>query len=272
MNRWIYFWLFILVLTVGSIASDNKAFAVVLVDSHMNSLSESGMGCLSYVANGATITASQYEATDPSNSLQIFFPAGLQGDGSSGGKCWFVPDGPLTEFYVQFHVKVSDNWQWHPVMQKLLYIYTPSRQTHITTYMIQPGSHLIGVLTNTRNLYPMNPNFHFQAGRWYKITQHYKLNSPRGAANGIIQVWVDDVLQVNATDVVILTTDMPAQDIGLDQFDLASPWGGIANVKKSHDDYLWYDHFIVSTTPIGVTSYIYPPGRIPKSPIILKID
>lgn len=251
-------------LIIGFGFSAKYVFAGVIAETHFNTLDEGGLGCVQYLNNGVTISSSQTDTRDPSNELQFYYPKGLQGNGSSGGKCWFVSNGPLTEFYIQYYFKLSSSWQWHPVTQKLVYIYTPSHATHITTYAgsgYAGGFPPISVLTNTRNLYPNDSSFYFKPGRWYKITQHYKMNTV-DKNNGVIQMWVDDVLLINVSDVLILTSSLPAGDTGLSNFDIAPVWGGIADVYKSQDDYLWFDHLTISTNPISGSV----PTNIEKSP------
>ena len=250
----------------------NNVYAEIYVDTRFNNLNESGMGCYQYFPNGGTIVNTQTDSPDPSNSLQINYPQGLEGNGKAGAKCWFVTKQPLTEFYIQYYIKFSSNWQWHPVNQKLIYMYTPSRSIHITTYAMsgKPGAHLIGILTNTRNLYSNDTNFYFKPGRWYKIYQHYKLNT-RDIANGEIQMWVDDVLLVNVHNALILTSSLPAEDTGLKTFDIAPVWGGVADVYKNHDDYMWFDHLIISSNPINGVD-VTDPGKIPNTPTYLKIN
>ena len=259
-------------LIIASGFSTKFGFAGVIAESHFNSMDEGGMGCVQYLSNGVTISSSQTDTPDPSKTLQFYYPTGLQGNGSSGGKCWYAPSGPLTEFYIQYYFKMSSNWQWHPVTQKLVYIYTPSHDTHITTYAgngYAGGFPPISVLTNTRNLYPNDSKFYFKPGRWYKITQHYKMNTV-DKYNGVIQMWVDDVLIIDVSDVLILTSSLPAGDTGFSSFDIAPVWGGIADVYKSHDDYLWFDHITISTNPIsgGVPGIKEKP---PNSPYNLLI-
>jgi hypothetical protein len=259
-------------LIIGFGFFDKPAFAGVIAESRFNTMDEGGMGCVQYLTNGVTISSSQTDTPDQSNELQFYYPKGLQGNGSSGGKCWFVTTAK-TEFYIEYYIKLSSNWEWHPVIQKLVYIYTPSHNTHITTYAMNgyPGAHLIGVLTNTRNLYANDPNFYFKPGRWYKIDQYYKMND-RDVGNGIIKMWVDDVLLVDVSDVVILTSSMPAEDTGLSDFDVSPVWGGIADVNKSHDDYLWFDHFTISTDSInGNLPQFIQNGPTPNSPYNLMI-
>ena len=252
---------------------DNSLYAEVYVDTRFNTINESGMGCYQYVQNGGTIVNTQNDSPDPTNALQIYYPQGLQGNGKAGAKCWFVTKQPLTEFYIQYYIKFSSNWQWHPVNQKLVYMYTPSRNTHVTTYAMagKPGAHLVGILTNTRNLYSNDTNFYFKTGRWYKIYQHYKMNT-RDVANGEIQMWVDDVLLVNVQNALILTSALPAGDTGIQAFDLAPVWGGVADVYKDHDDYLWFDRLQISSDPInGVVIPYSQSWKIPNSPIGLSI-
>lgn len=267
----ILFKILVFVICVINVFSVKFALAGVIAESNFNSINEGGIGCLQYLPNGVTIANSQSDTHDPPNMLQFYFPKGLQGNGSSGGKCWVVTQSPLTEFYIQYYVKLGINWEWHPVNQKLLYIYTPSHNTHITTYAMtgSPGAQLIGILTNTRNLYANDPKFYFQSGRWYKIYQHYKMNT-RDVPNGIVQMWVDDVLQINVNDALILTSSLPSEDTGIRDFDIAPVWGGVANVYKQHDDYIYFDHLIISTNPINAISNINL-EKSPNSPYNLQI-
>jgi len=230
--------------------------------------------------NAGSSIVTDITTPDQTSVLQFFYPAGFRDGGEPslvGG--WL---GPVTEFYMRYYFKYSENWQWHPISDKITYIKTyPSMSVAgggsetVLIFQNGPSGTLGGQLSvhitggnwgGTRVIYG-SPEFRPQRNRWYKITYYQKIDSPKGSSNGILKVWVDDVLYINRNDVSYLAASKT--DTSFYAFDYAPVWGGVANITKLHDDYLWIDGTIISTDPPGG---ILPENKIPRSPNMLKIE
>jgi hypothetical protein len=81
----------------------------------------------------------------------------------------------------------------------------------------------------------------FNSGVWYEITQRVKMNTP-GVSDGVIQVWLDDVLVHNQTDVLFRTVD----DLKIDQLYFSTFFGGGNGWETTKDETVYFDDFEVS--------------------------
>lgn len=84
-------------------------------------------------------------------------------------------------------------------------------------------------------------------GRWYRIDQHIVMNTP-GQSNGVLQGWIDGRLAVDINNFRFTETNA----LGIDIFDFSTFFGGgDSSYAAEKDEYIYFDDFIVSTTPIG---------------------
>jgi hypothetical protein len=86
----------------------------------------------------------------------------------------------------------------------------------------------------------------FETGKWYHIEIHYKLNTV-GKANGIMEAWLDGVLSSKYTNIQFRSNS----SVGINRLFFSTFFGGGAESAPTHDDYSWFDEFVVSKSRIG---------------------
>ncbi len=199
---------------------------------------------------------------DPSTSLQLTYPSGFY-NGNYAAKCWnMVPNAP-TDLWVQYYFKYSGNYYFHPIDNKQTYYFTGDGNSINNWYITVNGSHQVNVVTQTFATDRHFPNTgndpYINANQWYKLTAHFTMNSP-GAMNGLLQVWVNDMLVINKNDVGYIS-----QNEGIREVQIAPVFGGMAGVSKPAQDYQYYDYFTISTS--SISGGPVPPKPVAKSPM-----
>ena len=82
---------------------------------------------------------------------------------------------------------------------------------------------------------------------WYLIENHIIMNIP-GKSDGLIEAWIDGVKAVTIPDLRFRDTDA----FGIDLFQFSTFFGGGDESWSSRkDEYIYFDDFIISSTPIG---------------------
>jgi hypothetical protein len=89
----------------------------------------------------------------------------------------------------------------------------------------------------------------FTTNKWYHIEIHYKLNTV-GSANGIMEAWLNGVLVSKYTNIQFRSNSK----VGINKFFFSTFFGGGSESAPNHDDYSWFDEFIVSKSRIGYTA------------------
>ena len=239
----------------------STAHAAVISDTHFNTLTDSGTSCGGFpeYPSNYPVIASVPSSPDPSNALKISFPTGFVG-GWQTAYC-SGPHYDSDEIYMQVYVYFPTGYQFHTVGNKIAYsyinpasggyhgnyifgIFGSDRQVVIQT---QPSStsKLYGALNK---VYYNNRTYtRIDTGQWYKLSHYFKLNTS-GVSNGIIRIWVNDVLAAEYTDV-----NMRGGDEGSDNWyatSLQPIWGGMYQTKTV-GDYFYMDRWITSTTALG---------------------
>jgi hypothetical protein len=86
------------------------------------------------------------------------------------------------------------------------------------------------------------PGFQLNTGRWHTITLRVVLNTP-GQANGILQVFVDDILVNTITTMVFRTTTSTQM---INRQSVSTFMGGNdSSFAPSRNQYMWMDNFFV---------------------------
>ena len=100
--------------------------------------------------------------------------------------------------------------------------------------------------------------------KWYKVVFHAKMNSVGGAKDGIFQLWVDDVLLINANNVMYRRT---GQNTGFRGFQMTPVYGG-GKEEIPAEQYMYFDHVIVQATPFSGSgeSRSIEPSKVPYPP------
>lgn len=222
--------------------------------SQWNTATEGEWSCQSYTGGGRfpgvhyTIDCSS-QTPDPPCSFRGNFPTGYPANHELA-MCWNPFPAEAEEVYVQYYVKFSSNWTWGRG-SKFIFILVGGGGNIFTS--VSGGSKRFYVTTQTfaTNSYP--PNVGRQpkmvAGRWYKHVLRLKINTP-GVLDGIIQLWIDDVLTTRYSNVGFRSssqTDRGFREITANY--------GAAGSDKGAGEYVWFDHSIVSTSPIGTSDF-----------------
>lgn len=150
------------------------------------------------------------EQLDGDGCYEYFFPEGSDEAPDGGGMRRLLP--ASDEVDIEFRIKVSPTWndgECH-----LFYIVTDSNgpwtglsSTFLTLYVELLGSEIVVYAQdylaahggNWRTLGISN-GANVTDGRWHKVRARFKLNTWTGGlpnADGVVQLWVDDLLHVN---------------------------------------------------------------------------
>ena len=192
------------------------------------------------------------DATAPDGRYVIRFkyPKGLYG-GSAPNSVGKVFPSPLNEFWAQYYFKYSANWRWNTITNKHIYISTGARGNNDMNFTVMemyygapmavatqqpPDGKLNQMLTTT--------GWTLQKDKWYKVVFRAKMNTS-GVKNGILQLWVDNVLRIDRSDVLYRQTGV---ETGFVSFAMTPVYGGGAEEIPA-EQYLYFDHVIVQTTP-----------------------
>jgi uncharacterized protein YjdB len=190
----------------------------------------------------------------PSGALQDLSPIGMTGGGDAigpGRADFYIPAAQQpTEIYVGMWVKLSSPYQPHSSgVQKIMYLHdnngvnfsalwleiygtgSPFRASLVNQFYGCPSIRLDPNVTQT----PIRP------GEWHRYEMYVKMASTGSSSDGVLQVWVDGVLNVNRTDLCT----QGSNTYKMESVRLSGMWGGVAD-SKTEVDYLWYDHTYVS--------------------------
>ena len=169
------------------------------------------------------------------------YPTGFTGGRGPGME--YLYHASAKEAFAGFWFKASDPWQSHPsLVNKMAFWYTSSGQyMYIQMYGEPPyrmdaaTSYAGGItwLPANQARSPMIP------GAWHRIEWHAKYATSSSSGDGIIEWWLDGVLQGRYANI-----QTPA-DEGFAQFQISPTWGGFGGVKNE-DDYYQYDDMHLS--------------------------
>jgi hypothetical protein len=192
-------------------------------------------------------------APDGSSVYRVTFPKGFVG-GDAPAVAWYLfpSDSQPTELYVQFYLRLSSNWQWHSIIQKVFYFRVGNMDT--TNHFFALNYYSDGNIGFTsqqlsngelnQDLYTDTTTITNSLGTWHKINLHIKMNTP-GEYDGIGRVWVDDVLVHDVSDYMWLTS---GDFGGINDLSITPVFGGGADVVVE-TMYLDFDDFILQTIP-----------------------
>ena len=83
-----------------------------------------------------------------------------------------------------------------------------------------------------------NKTKHFERGKWTKLKQYIKLNTP-GKNNGVLRVWVNDQMKVNYAKVKFRITS----NVTINRFVIHPFFGGSTDWKTPVDTYTMFKSF-----------------------------
>ena len=188
-------------------------------------------------------------APDGSRCLRFSYPPGFP-SGESTDLAWICFEQGRTEVKMEYHFKYSDNFYFHPVANKQLYV-PIGEHTDIVISAVDTFA-MGGVGANTmmsiglqdanvgfaENRIPNMAEVAIRSDIWYKITLYFKLNKD-SQPDGIIKLWVDDTQISDYSDIVFnrgVDANTPCSCIKFDPV-----WGGVGNPKPNITDYFYID-------------------------------
>jgi hypothetical protein len=188
-------------------------------------------------------------------ALRMTYPAETYSTSTGGGRAEYVIPGQPTELYMGHWMKWSSPYTWNPIGTKIDYLFmrdpaVPSGgRDNFLTMVQNAGSTLVFTqqlwnAPGTQNRYPNRGSVTFQLNRWYWFEIHARLNTV-GRADGLLEIWVDDVLIMQHNDVTYRTTNTP-----WGAYQHSPEWGGGGGTIPQNQ-YFWVDHTVISTTRIG---------------------
>ena len=202
------------------------------------------------MGNGSFVPS---DSPDSGNALQVRFPAGIS-DGSDPLIYQYQANSPQSDVYIQFYHRFgtsTQDYNWHPVANKILYMYSEGLREGRLVFEEASGSVTIQVYGDDPNreaaIYQMKagrPN----SGTWYKYAFHFRMNSAPGATDGILEAWIDDVRTVYETNVMYF--DSTSTVTGIFDYEISPAYGGAGGANPSVC-YTYYDGFIIQTHPFG---------------------
>ena len=213
------------------------------------------------------------------SSIRGSFSAGTYSSSVSGGTSAFtsVPVSVQNEIYVGHWIKYSNPFDWNPVANKFMVLTMRDpvqngnvgngRDNWVLSWAVN-GTQLI-MTTQLWNCPPCTQNrynnvgaVNIQRGVWYWIEFHSILNTV-GQNNGLVEVWIDDVLVLRHTDIPLRTSNTIMGQMA--HVPLYGGGGGTINQLQ----HTWYDHSVISTTRIGRPASRAPGDTTaPRSPVL----
>jgi len=180
---------------------------------------------------------------------------------------------PTDRVYLRYYLKLSKGWGWsrHSYHPHLTHFMTTENgkwdgpaASHLTTYTEPVGGRLRLALQDIQNKDaphgltqgPLKGGYNAQTydskevlfdDEWHLVEAYFQLNTLDLAADkpnrdGIVRGWLDGKLVVEATDVVLRSTDFP--NMKFNQF-LMAPYFGPGLLP--HPQKLWIDELAVGT-------------------------
>ncbi len=188
-------------------------------------------------------------------ALRFEYPAGTYSTSFGGGRAEYSMGGDPTEVYVGAWMRYSNPFTFHPIGHKVNMFILPGPNPGCRNIAIgYSNATLAGVpqicwgpgTTNYfQNVSSWNQKAHLNEWHWYEM--RVKVNTP-GGSDGILQVWIDNVLYLSYSNVPFRAVGDTA---GLRYMQHTAEWGGGGGVI-SQTGYWWVDHTVISTTKIGM--------------------
>jgi len=209
---------------------------------------EDSMLPFTHVYDGADICTDP-TAPDGNHVLRFTYPPGHP-SGYSTDLAWVCVDESRTEVKVEYYFKYSENFFFHRVANKQLYVVVGDHTDFVIsavdtnhiggvgiTSMLQIGCQdsNIGV-TELKN--PNMESVAIRSNVWYKVTLYFKLNKD-GQRNGLLKLWVDNKQIMDYSDVLFnagIDVNTPFSCLKFDPV-----WGGVGDPKPNATDYFYVD-------------------------------
>jgi uncharacterized protein YjdB len=199
----------------------------------------------SSIYNGAGNVTEVADATAPLSGGSVWqfrYPAGFGGGEAPATE--FFNHAAAREVYAGFWWKPSSPWQNHPSsnVNKIAFWFGGGGGQSIDIQMYGPAPYYLHVVTEFPSGFRLRPNVTatpVTLGQWHKIEWHIKYASSAGSGDGVVEWWLDGVLQGSYSNV------QTPGDAGFTMFQFSPTWGGVGDTK-SETDYYWFDHVHLS--------------------------
>ena len=189
-------------------------------------------------------------APDGSRVLRFTYPPGHP-SGYSTDLAWVCLEQSVTAANVEYYFKYSENFFFHPVANKQLYVVVGEYTDFVISAVDTIHTGGIGINTilqigcqdgNVGMTELKNPNMadnvNISSNSWYKVTLYFQLNKD-GQRDGILKLWVDDIQIMDYTDVLFnsgIDANTPFSCLKFDPV-----WGGVGDPKPEDTDYFYVD-------------------------------
>ena len=214
-----------------------------MTDNPFNSLTAAGWQIIWNTSGYGTIATDPTAPASPSSVFQVKYPVGFAGGSAPATEEFDHP--AYTDVYAGFWWKPSNPWENHPSsnVNKIAFWYTATSGSNFDIQMYGPAPYYLHIVTEfPAGQVRLKPNVTPVAvtlGQWHRIEIHARYASTPGGSNGMIEWWLDGVLQGQYNNV-----QTPA-DAGFTTFYFSPTWGGIGDTK-TETDYYWYDQVHLS--------------------------
>jgi hypothetical protein len=208
----------------------------------------------SYTNGFPTIDCTVTPSPSGGCALKFTYTAGTYSTSFGGGRAEYAISGQPTDLYIGAWMRYSSPFQFHPVGQKVNFFILAGSNTgcrnvafgiNYTNYSATPqicwGT---GTYSNYANKSSWDKTAHLNEWHWYE--QRIRVNTP-GGSDGIAQMWIDDVLQLEYFNLRLRDVGDTA---GLGTMQHTAEYGGGGSVVNQNQ-YWWVDHTVISTTRIG---------------------
>jgi hypothetical protein len=167
--------------------------------------------------------------------LDFYYPVGFPSSVAPG--TLYYDFGASREMYVGLWWKPSNPWQGNDAgRNKICYLATATGKLIALEMFNQSAPYKMGVVTEfPGDNRAIQGTTTVALGQWHRVEWYLKYSSSSSTADGVMKVWLDGVLDINRTDLI-----MPA-DAGFGEFQLSPTFGG-NGVAKTEADHFWFDH------------------------------
>ncbi len=178
------------------------------------------------------------------------FPRGWEG---GYAPVWInrdIDDAQLTRVYLSFRLRISENWQGHPVNDKILYVWTHGKPVVFPVYVgggsypLRTEVRIQDVPDGGRNLRANAGPDPIERGRWHRWEVLLVANTG-GRFDGEVHWWIDGSKAGQYRD---LRFGMSDQSKIWELVSWRPIWGGAGGVVRE-DQYMWIDDLYVSGAP-----------------------
>lgn len=240
-------------------ATDARSAVTVLMDESF----ESGFGDFYSEYGGSQVVD---DGTTPFGSRSLRFSF------SSGDPGGYAPDivtagfPSRDEIWGRAYFKLSAGYAFHPYEQKLIFIWGDTFNFYISIGSWTDHK-MFGCWQGTGSTYRNSSGPEIKSGVWYKVDFHMKMNSGAGVKDGIFQLWLNDALVLDFSNVPYRGAGK-GPDAGFGAMAFTPVYGGDSTPVPQNQS-IWFDGAQIAAEPLGPAP---SPAKPPAPPVRLRID